>query len=234
MGELAGVTVLVAEDNDSLLSLLQTLFETHGASVHAEKSGRDVLAQVKCLRPDIILLDVVMPHVDGLTLLSRLRASGDHTPVIMLTEKMATEDKVTGLDCGADDYVTKPFSTRELVSRIKSVLRRGGIRGEARRQIPAFGNVQINSQAREVLVDGTAVRLTKTEFELFCYLVERKSMVAPHGDLLNEVLGYRNPVETKALVMHIANIRKKMANAGMAGGRIETVSGVGYILREEA
>lgn len=235
MKELEGVTILVAEDDEGILSLLKTFFDTHGATVHAEENGKDVLEHIALFRPDIVLLDVVMPYVDGFTLLAALREGGDTTPVIMLTDKSAISDKVKGLDCGADDYMAKPFSTRELLSRVKSLLRRAEKKSVADDSgQPGFGNLRINELSREILVDDTTpLRLTKTEFDLLSYLVERKATVASHTDLLNDVLGYKNPVETKALVMHVANIRKKMASAGVVGGKIETVAGVGYMIKEE-
>ncbi len=235
MKELEGVTILVAEDDDGILSLLQTFFETHGATVYPEESGRDVLEHIAAFRPNLVLLDVVMPYADGFSLLGDLRSGGDFTPVIMLTDKSTVEDMVKGLDCGADDYIAKPFSTKELLARVKSVLRRVEMaHGGEKNETLGFGNVQINPLSREVVVAGTVIlQLTKTEFDLLCYLVERKAKVASHTDLLNDVLGYKNPVETKALVMHIANIRKKMAKFGVLGGKIETVAGVGYMLKEE-
>ncbi len=233
--QLEGVTILVAEDDEGILSLLKTFFDTHGATVHTVIDGRSVKEKVKLFRPDIILLDVVMPYLDGISALSALRKSGDTTPVIMLTDKSAISDKVRGLDSGADDYMAKPFSTRELLSRIKSLLRRTGTKTRQKhRKVLSFGNVQIDMLSRQIFVDGNdKLQLTKTEFDLLCYLTERKSVVASHSDLLNDVMGYKNPVETKALVMHIANIRKKMMKMGVRGAQIRTVAGVGYMLKEE-
>ncbi len=234
MKELEGVTILVAEDDYGILSLLQTFFEDHGATVYPEENGRDVLEHIAKFRPDVVLLDVVMPHADGFSLLTDLRKSGDSTPVIMLTQKSMVEDKIKGLEHGADDYVAKPFSTKELLSRVKSLLRRmETMRVAEKEEISAFGNVQINLLSREILVGGKALPLTKTEFDLLSFLVNRKGVVVSHADLLNDVLGYKNPVETKALVMHIANVRKKLAMAGVVGGKIETVAGVGYMFKEE-
>lgn len=233
MTELGGQRVFIAEDDEGVLSLLRAFFESRGAEVFYEHHGRDVVSRVAELKPDIVLLDVVMPFVDGLTVLAAMRERGDHTPVIILSDKGTVEDRVRGLDNGADDYVTKPFSTDELLSRVKSVLRRMEKGAPPGRATMEFGNIVIKPGPREISVDGTRqLKLTKTEFDLLLYLGERRETVASHQDLLNDVLGYKNPVETKALVMHVANIRKKMACAGVSGVRVETVAGVGYKLKK--
>lgn len=235
MSELENVKILVAEDDEGILSLLKTFFDSQGAVVYPEENGSQVFEHVKELKPDVVLLDVVMPFVDGLTLLSQLRDSGETVPIIMLTDKNTVDDKVKGLDLGADDYMAKPFSTKELLSRVKSVLRRTDAHGFSAGDMPIeIGNIVINPLTREIIADGkTSLGVTKTEFDVLHYLALRKATVASHVDLLNDVLGYKNPIETKALVMHVANIRKKMAKAGVSGVRIETVAGVGYMIREE-
>ncbi len=233
MKELKDVKILVVEDDDGVLSFLKTFFEKEGAVVEEERDGRHVLTRVESFRPDIILLDIIMPYEDGLTLLVRLRQNGDHTPVIMLTEKISVEDTIEGLDSGADDYIAKPFSTGELLSRVKSVLRRVLIENASKEnETLGLGNVRINFSSREVFVNDLLVRLTKTEFELLWHLVRERGRVVSYADLLGDVLGYKEQTETKALVMHIANIRKKMVAAGAVGGKIETVTGVGYMFRE--
>ncbi|MFT5702596.1 MAG: DNA-binding response OmpR family regulator [Desulforhopalus sp.] len=232
--ELDGVSILVAEDDTGIVTLLRSFFEQNGARVLVEKSGKNVLERVNTFHPDILILDVVMPYVDGLTALSLLRDSGDKTPAIMLTDKSTVDDKVTGLDCGADDYMTKPFSTKELLARIKTVLRRVA---EAKEGVIedklCIGTLEINPSAREIhIVDGSLVQFTKTEFDLLYYLARKKTQVVSHGTLLHDVLGYKGDVETKALVMHIANMRKKMAKHLLTSVKIETVAGVGYKLIE--
>lgn len=232
--ELAGVSILVAEDDEGILTLLKNFFQNNGARVAAEQSGLDVMRRVVEFRPDIILLDIVMPYVDGLTLLRELREKGVKTPVIMLTDKNTVDDKVKGLEFGADDYMAKPFSTKELLARIKSVLRRFELEKKGdRTTVVEIGTLRIKPLSREVLLkSGNALHLTKTEFDLLNYLAQRKSQVVEHSELLSDVLGYKNYVETKALVMHVANIRKKMAKAMLRCTRIETVAGVGYKLIE--
>lgn len=232
--ELDGISILVAEDDVGIVTFLRTFFEQNGASVWVEYSGREVLEKVQGLKPDIIILDVVMPYVDGLTVLAQLRESGDTTPTIMLTDNSTVDDKVAGLDSGADDYMTKPFSTKELLARVKSVLRRRGVTEHVENDGSiTIGGVEIDPMAREIKKsDGSFVKFTKTEFDLFYYLARSKSQVVRHTSLLEDVLGYKGDVETKALVMHIANMRKKMAKTALDAVKIETVAGVGYKLIE--
>ena len=232
--ELDGVSILVAEDDTGIVTLLRSFFEQNGATVRIEDSGKYVLDRVKTFQPDIVILDVVMQYVDGLTALSLLRDSGDTTPVIMLTDQSTVDDKVTGLDRGADDYMTKPFSTKELLARVKSVLRRAAeVKNGNIEDIISIGTLEINPLAREIqIVGGPLAQFTKTEFDLLYYLAQKKTQVVGHGSLLNDVLGYKSDVETKALVMHIANMRKKMAKLSLDSVKIETVAGVGYKLIE--
>jgi len=232
--ELEGITILIAEDDDGIVTLLRSYFEQNGATVWVEDSGKNVLERVNTLHPDIVLLDVIMPYVDGLTALSMLRKSGDTTPAIMLTDQSSIDDKVRGLDCGADDYMTKPFSTKELLARVKTVLRRAALvkEGISDKKI-CIGTIEIDPRARDIhVVDGPVVEFTKTEFDLLYYLAQKKTEAVGHSSLLEDVLGYKGDVETKALVMHIANMRKKMAKISLNSVKIETVAGVGYKLIE--
>ncbi|SDO41181.1 response regulator transcription factor [Desulforhopalus singaporensis] len=233
--ELEGVSVLVAEDDPGIRSLLCNLLESYGARVYLEEHGRDLIKRVKEQRPDILVLDIVMPIVDGFTILNRLRQEGDKTPVIVLSDRKTVEEKVKGLDSGADDYMTKPFSTKEFLARVKSVLRRvGEMDKDGERVEVVIGSTTINLLSREIyLKNGDRLLLTRTEFDLLSYLAVRVDRVVPRGDLLCDVLGYKTKVETKALVMHIANIRRKMAQVALEDVKIETVSGVGYKVVEK-
>lgn len=232
--ELDGVSILVAEDDTGIVTLLRSFFEQNGATVWVEESGKHVLDRINTFKPDIIILDVVMPYVDGLTVLSSLRDSGNTTPAIMLTDQGSVDDKVTGLDYGADDYMTKPFSTKELLARVKTILRRvAEVKSGVIPDTICIGTLEINPLAREIqIAGGSHVNFTKTEFDLLYYLAKKKAQVVGHGSLLNDVLGYKRDVETKALVMHIANMRKKMAKLSLDSVKIETVAGVGYKLVE--
>lgn len=230
--DLDGISVFIVEDDPGILMLLRTFFTSVGAVVSTEKDGRNVPARVEQNHPDIIILDVVMPYVDGLTVLRRLRQMKLSTPVIMLTDQSTVDDKVRGLEFGADDYVIKPFSTRELLARVKSLLRRTGSNTDHETmETIVVGSLQIRVPAREViLTEGTQTHFTKTEFDLLCFLARKKDKVVSHSELLEEVMGYKGDIETKALVMHIANIRRKFQQADQTGLKIETIAGVGYKL----
>lgn len=229
---LTGVSLLIVEDDAGILNMLRSFFISQGADVATEQSGRDVLTRVQAVDPDILILDVVLPFKDGFTILTELRHSGIMTPAIMLTDKSGVDDKVRGLSFGADDYMTKPFSTKELLARVKSVLRRTvEVKAGVDSEPLAIGSMIIHSLSREVrLADGEQLHLTKTEFDLLTCLGLGGGAVVPREVLLQDILGYKNDAETKALVMHIANLRKKLAEAEVSDVRIETVVGVGYKL----
>jgi DNA-binding response OmpR family regulator len=230
---LSSYTLLVVEDDPVILHLLQTLFLSHGAKVLTAADGREALRQIDEGKPDLIVLDVVIPYVDGLTVLETLRKSAVATPVILLTERNTIDEKVKGLESGADDYITKPFNSRELLARVSCQLRRIDQIG-----LPAgekdglhIGILTILPRAREVhLGDAGSVALTKTEFELLWYLAQRHRQVVPQAEMLREVMGYKTDTETKALVMHIANIRRKCEQIRPGAVQLQAVSGVGYKL----
>ena len=222
--------LLLFEDDPAIRSMLVALFSAHGTTVAAAEDGKDALARIEAEKPDIILLDVIMPFQDGLTILQQLRERDTATPVIMLTEKNEVDDKVTGLDYGADDYMTKPFSPKELLARVKAQWRRAS--ADSRNCLPlTIGQVAINPLSREVsLPDCTLVPLTKTEFDLLYYLGVKCEHVVSHGELLKEVMGYEPDTETKSLVMHVANIRRKLERTCPGALAIKSVAGVGYRL----
>jgi len=227
--EIQEFKVLIVEDDPSIQVMLATYLSANGGQVTVLGDGEKLLKECGKIRPDIILLDVVLPGDDGFALLRQLRQFGVETPVIMLTERSAVDDKVLGLTIGADDYLTKPFSSRELLARIHNQLRRG------RRAIPQamqVGGMDINPSTREVRsADGELLQLTKTEFDLFLHLVRKSPQVVGHSELFTDVLGYKPDVETKALVMHIANIRRKLSSMAVRGTiHIQSVAGIGYKL----
>lgn len=230
---LSSYTLLVVEDDPVILHLLQTLFLSHGAKVITAADGREALRLIEEVKPDLIVLDVVIPYVDGLTLLGMLRKSTITTPVILLTEKSTIDEKVEGLETGADDYITKPFNSRELLARVSCQLRRiDRTSNPADKQDSVqIGMLTILPQAREVHLgkDGL-VSLTKTEFELLWYLAQRHRQVIPQAEMLREVMGYKTDTETKALVMHIANIRRKCEHVRPGAVQLQAISGVGYKL----
>jgi DNA-binding response OmpR family regulator len=231
MSEQLNCTVLLFEDDPSIRAMLAAFFTDQGARVIAAEDGRDAMARIEAAQPDVLLLDVIMPHRDGLAILKELRARNTELPVIMLTEKSGEDDKVTGLEHGADDYMTKPFSPRELLARVRAQLRRSNQSRTEDAQGLNIGLIRIDPRSREArLADGTLLPLTKTEFDLLSHLAARPGAVVTHGELLTEVMGYDPEVETKSLVMHIANIRRKIDRLCPLALTIKAVAGVGYKL----
>lgn len=231
MSEQLNCTVLLFEDDPSIRAMLAAFFTNQGARVIAAEDGRDAMARIEAAQPDILLLDVIMPHRDGLAILQELRARNTELPVIMLTEKSGEDDKVTGLEHGADDYMTKPFSPKELLARTRAQLRRSRQPQPDGAHGLRIGPIRIDPRAREAkLADGTLLPLTKTEFDLLSHLAARPGAVVTHGELLKEVMGYDPEVETKSLVMHIANIRRKIDRLCPLALTIKAVAGVGYKL----
>ncbi|PID71423.1 MAG: hypothetical protein CSB34_07490 [Desulfobulbus propionicus] len=212
MPENLSCTLLVFEDDPNILSMLQTYFENQGTHIVIQEDGKDADAVIERVQPDVIVLDVIMPHQDGFTLLEKLRGSGNETPVIILTDQNRVDDKVTGLELGADDYVTKPFSLRELKARIQAQLRRAALVSQTRHTILSIGPLTIDTGRREITGNN------------------HKDSVVTHKELLKNVLGYEPNTETKALVMHITNLRKKLDNTIPGAVQIIAVPGIGYKL----
>ncbi len=226
--------ILIIEDDAGIAEMLRFFFVSQGMNASVAQDGNHGLEMVTSLRPDIIILDIVLPYVDGLTLLERLRRDNITTPVILLTEKNRVEEKLKGFDVGADDYVTKPFSLRELLARVHAILQRSAssYTGNNPRAIN-LEPLTIDPLTREVsLPDGSQVTLTKTEFNILYYLADNINQVIPHGVILENILGYDPNSQTKALVMHIANIRKKLKSRGVTTLQLQAVPGIGYKLTD--
>lgn len=228
-------SILLVEDNSSILDMLGTVFSNIGARVSTVSNGNTAFEIATQKDFDIILLDVVLPGMDGFTLLQNIRAKEITCPVIMLTDKSLMDDKIKGLSYGADDYITKPFSTRELLARVNVQLRRVKILSEETTQDElCVGNLTIFPDTREVkLGPEQIIQLTKTEFDLLYYLAERKDKIVNHACLFEDILHYHSSSETKALVMHVANLRKKLKEAGETAIQLKATTGVGYRLVEE-
>ncbi|MDR0477786.1 MAG: response regulator transcription factor [Desulfobulbaceae bacterium] len=227
MNETRKFKVVIVEDDPSIQTMLATYLSANGGEVTVMGDGKNLLRECNKGQPDIVLLDVVLPGDDGFVLLRKLRDAGAESRVIMLTERNAIDDKVLGLEMGADDYLAKPFSSRELLARIQSQLRRSQTTLKAMQ----VGGMSIDPATRETRgADGGLLPLTKTEFDLFVHLARKSPQVVAHSELFT-VLGYKSGVETKALVMHIANIRRKLNSmAVQASIHIESVAGIGYKL----
>lgn len=213
-------TILVAEDDPNIGALVRTYLERDGFTTVWVRDGEAALTELPRHPIGLVVLDIGLPGVDGLEVCRRI---GGRVPVIMLTARDEVADRVAGLELGADDYLTKPFSPRELTARIKAVLRRA--KGGASEQAAlVFGPVTLSPAARDVLVDGHEVELTQREFDLLEYLVRRRGQVVGRDELLEEVWGFIAPGETRTVEVHIAQLRKKLGNPSL----IRTVRGVGY------
>ncbi len=215
-------SVLLIEDEESIAEMLTTVFDREGLRLVHSPTGEDGLRRLERSDPLVVLLDLNLPGMDGVEVCRRIRARSE-TPVIMLTARDTEIDKIIGLEIGADDYVTKPFSARELVARVKAVLRRSQERPTERRIIE-IGGWTIDAGRREVVTPGgAAIRPTAREFDLLWYLADHKGMALSRGQILEAVWGYEYFGETRTVDVHIRQLRKKLE-----GIPIETVWGVGY------
>jgi two-component system OmpR family response regulator len=218
--------LLVVDDEDSLLDLLSSALRFAGYEVSTERSGLDGLRAVKKLAPDLVVLDVNLPDMDGFEVCRRLRRDGDQVPVIFLTARDDREDLRTGFKQGGDDYLLKPFSLEELGLRIEAVLRRvGGAERESRRL--RAGELMLDEDAHEVLASGREVSLSATEFRLLRYLLMNRDRVMSKGQILDYVWEYDFGGNAGIVETYISYLRRKLGDAAS----IQTVRGVGYVLR---
>lgn len=224
--------VLVVEDERDIASLIKHTLERSGdASVDIVGRGDEALRAVASRPPDLIILDLNLPVVSGDEICRILRQRPDtaQVPIIMLTARTSESDRVAGLDLGADDYVTKPFSLRELAARVRAVLRRRQNPVEAKQPAYRGKHLSADFEAVSITVDGKPVRLTRREFELLRYLVENKNRVISRDRLLERVWGYDRSIETRSVDVHVGRLRAKL---DAAGAQIETVIGLGYRFNE--
>jgi DNA-binding response OmpR family regulator len=212
--------ILVVEDEANIASIVRTYLEREGFDVLWVRSGEDALAELTRHPLSLMVLDIGLPGIDGFEV---CRRAGGRIPIIMLTAREEEADRVAGLELGADDYVAKPFSPRELTARVKAVLRRARTGAPAGDTL-ALGPVMLSRSGREVRVDDRPVELTQREFELLDYLMQRPGMVVSREELLEAVWGFLSPGDTRTVEVHIAQLRKKLGDPGL----IRTLRGVGY------
>jgi two-component system OmpR family response regulator len=223
---MSDATILLVEDEQNIASLVELYLKNDGYTVEHVADGVSAIAAAERLKPSLVILDVMLPGMDGLEVCRRLRARSK-IPIIMLTARDGEVDRVLGLELGADDYVTKPFSPRELVARVKAVLRRAEpdeAPSEESERL-ALGSVRIDGARREVLVDEQPVELTAREFDLLAFLVRNRGIVFSRDRLLERVWGYERPVDTRTVDSHVKSVRQKL---GQGGSIIKTLRGVGY------
>ena len=224
--------ILIIEDNKDLAYGLRTMLEIEGHKVECSINGYDGIERVKLGRPDLIILDLMMPELNGYEVLRMLREQGIETPVLILTARGEEADKVLGFRLGADDYVTKPFGRLELLARVQALLRRAaaGTRGNGS-AIERFGDVEVNTAARTVTRGGEQVALTPKEFDLLVALIRRRGAVATRLELLKAVWGHRAEVMTRTVDIHIAELRRKLEENPSEPRHILTVWKAGYRLQ---
>jgi DNA-binding response OmpR family regulator len=220
--------ILIVEDEQDVAGLIKHAVERTGdAEAEVVVSGDTALKAVSERPPDLVLLDLNLPVLDGVEVCRILRSRSEtkQLPIIILTARGAEDDKVTGLEIGADDYISKPFSLRELTARIRAVLRRTAAATEPTAPVYRGTHLIADFEAVAVAVDGKSIRLTRREFELLRFLVQNKNRVVSRDRLLERVWGYDRMVETRSVDVHIGRLRSKL---GAAGRQVETVVGLGY------
>jgi len=227
-------TVLVVDDDEKLLKMLRRTLIYEGFDVVTATDGREALAQVEAHQPDVIVLDWLMPGLDGLGVIDRLRAAHDQTMVLMLTARDAIEDRVEGLESGADDYLVKPFAPAELLARVRALLRRSAAASAAalQEQPLAYAGLLLDPLTRQVRRGERQFELTPTEFDLLHYLMRHPRQVLSRQQILEEVWGYDFGGDDNVLEVYVGYLRKKTEQGGEAR-LVQTVRGVGYVLREE-
>lgn len=224
-----GVRILVVDDDRSLRDALRRALSLEGYEIDLAEGGQQALTRIAAAKPDAVVLDVGMPGMDGLEMCRRLRSAGNRVPVLILTARESVEDRIDGLDAGADDYLAKPFDVGELKARLRALLRRAGEGGAAEEL--RFKELRLDVNRHGVVVEETFAELTRTEYQLLELLMRNPRRVLPHGVMYDRVWGYDFGPASNALRVYIGYLRRKLADAG-ARPLLHTVRGVGYVLRE--
>jgi two-component system phosphate regulon response regulator OmpR len=226
--------VLVVDDDPELRALLQRYLSEHGHKVRTAADAKHVDAALAREPTDVIVLDLMMPGEDGLSLCRRMRASGDSTPILMLTARGDPVDRILGLEMGADDYLAKPFEPRELLARIGVIMRRAQTQSTARQDTIAFGPYALNPAAHSLTRDGAPVDITSREFALLCALALRRGRALSRAQLIELALGRDAEITDRAVDVQVARLRKTIEDDPASPIWIKTVWGVGYIFAADA
>jgi len=216
-------TILVVEDEDAISSFVAAYLRKDGFDVLATASGRDALSFVRSRQPSLVILDLMLPDLDGMEVCRRIRENSD-LPILMLTARDDDLDKIAGLDAGADDYLTKPFNPRELVARVHAILRRGTERPRGEARTLEHGDLVLDAGSRECRVGETEIRLAPKEFDLLWELLDHRGLVLTRDQLLERVWGYTFAGDTRTVDVHVRQLRKKLGDASP----VVTVWGIGY------
>jgi len=223
-------TVLVVEDESSIASFVSLYLKNAGYSVRTAATGKDGLSQAESERPELIVLDLMLPDIDGIEVCRRIRQRSD-VPILMLTARDEDVDKIIGLEVGADDYLTKPFNPRELVARVKSILRRTvPDRRDAESKQIRHGELEIDAGRREARVAGKEIQLAPKEFDLLWELLDHRGLVLTRDQLLERVWGYTFAGDTRTVDVHVRQLRRKLGD----DCPVATVWGVGYKVADDA
>ncbi|WP_205472806.1 response regulator transcription factor [Nocardioides sp. SYSU D00038] len=224
--------VLVVDDDKAVRESLRRSLEFNGYDVALAGDGAEALAGIGAVGPDVVVMDVMMPRLDGIEATKALRAAGNDVPILVLTARDAVGDRVEGLDAGADDYLTKPFALQELLARLRALLRRAVPSDDEAEEVLAFGDLTMNTATREVVRGGRRIELTRTEFTLLEMFLRRPRRVLERAFILEEVWGYDFPTTANSLEVYVGYLRRKTEAEGESR-LIHTVRGVGYVLKSE-
>ena len=226
--------ILVVDDDQAVRDSLQRSLQYNGYEVTTAEDGLQAMAKLAANRPDAVIMDVMMPRLDGLEATRMLRAAGNDVPILVLTARDAVTDRVDGLDAGGDDYMAKPFALDELLARLRALVRRAGTTADSNdpsTQALTFSDLVLNTQTREVLRGSRSINLTRTEFALLEAFMHHPRRVLERSGLLNEVWGFGFPTTANSLEVYIGYLRRK-TEANGEPRLLHTVRGVGYVLRE--
>ncbi len=223
------IRVLLVDDEPALTNLVKMALHYEGWDVDIAHNGRDAIAKFDKGGPDVLVLDIMLPDVDGLRILERVRESDNYTPTLFLTARDSVMDRVTGLTAGADDYMTKPFSLEELVARLRGLLRRATQLTPPAAETLSVGDLRVDAASREVSRDGTPISLSSTEFELLRFLMRNPRRALSRTEILDRVWNYDFAGRTSIVDLYISYLRKKIDSGRKP--MIQTVRGIGYMLR---
>ena len=224
------IRAVVVDDEDSLTDLLSMALRYEGWDVKLASDGQKALSVIREFRPDVVVLDIMLPDIDGLTVLSRLGADGIQVPILFLTAKDSVDDRVAGLTVGGDDYVTKPFSLEELVARLRGLIRRSALAvSDSADSVLEVGDLRLDEDSYEVSRAGAAIELTATEFELLRFLMRNPRRVLSKAQILDRVWSYDFGGRSSVVEIYISYLRKKIDTLGEP--MIHTVRGFGYVLK---
>lgn len=224
------IRVLVVDDEASLTDLLQMALRYEGWEIKTAADGSSAIATARDFRPDAIVLDIMLPDIDGLQVLQRLRADGNDIPVLFLTAKDALDDRIAGLTAGGDDYVTKPFSLEEVVARLRGLIRRSTLTVDANESpVLVVGDLELDEDSHEVRRAGRLIELTATEFELLRYLMRNPRRVVSKSQILDRVWDYDFGGKSSVVEIYISYLRKKIDAEGSP--MLHTVRGAGYMIK---